>query len=595
VNALEGGTVKPSVLPSGGPPSRRPTSVRTTARANGSRGSTPVDPAAGDAADVSGAGGDGPGTGHGPGSEQELQNLLARLASLGDVAYEELLAVPAEHALDRLGATSVALSRWERDRGVLRCLVNVGELPPGDTRFPDSETYDLSEWESVLDLARGSGATFQLDDPDLSLRSRQLLQHYGHRSAVSVPVYVGDRLWGELWATKRTEPLKPDAVEACTRVAAEVSGMIALAERLEHMARLAFQDPLTGLGNRRQLDDALHAFLSDGGPGTTVVVCDVDDLKRVNDENGHDAGDKVITAVADALSSAVAPVAGAVCVRLGGDEFAVLLPGAQRATAIATIEAAARALSTATPPVTVSCGIAVVGAGTSVRDALSVADSAQYSAKRRGALLFVAGPEPTEDRPRRRFRDRPGGSPQAAPSADLHLVAARAVVGVAEALVDAPQTARGRLEWLAERLLAGLQLDHWTLSTVDLDGDRLLAITSMGLRAGRSVEDADADLLVDTALQLADYPLSERAVVGDGWFTIDAEDETADAAEREVLSALGKRYLVALGWSEGSQGLLLELYARGDRDVELLGATTALAAGALLGQPLPRFTGSPQA
>jgi diguanylate cyclase (GGDEF)-like protein len=528
-----------------------------------------------------------------PDSPQDREALLARLASLGDVAYSELLAVPAEHALDRLGATSVGLSRWERDRGILRCLVNVGELPPGVSRFPEDEIYQLSEWESVLDLTRWSGATFQLDDPALSPRSRQLLQLYGHRSAVSVPVYVGDRLWGELWATKRTEPLEPDALDACTRVAAEVSGMIALAERLEHMARLAFQDPLTGLGNRRLLDDALHGFLAADGPGTTVVVCDVDDLKRVNDEDGHDAGDRVITAVADALSSAVARLPGAVCVRLGGDEFAVLLPGSQRATAIGTVESAARALAGHTPPVTISCGIAAVPAGTSMRDALSVADAAQSSAKRRGALLFVAGPAPGDEAPRRRFRDRRhGGQPQGAPSADMQLAAARAIVTLCQDLVGAPDTPRERLVWLAERLLAGFELDHWTLSTVDLAGDRLLTVTSMGLRSGRPLDEADADLLVDTALPLSDYPVSEQAVVDGGWFTVDAHDDLADPAERAVLTSLGKRYVVAVGWALDGHGLLLEMYGRGERDVELLGATAALAAGALLGQPLQRVASS---
>jgi hypothetical protein len=57
--------------------------------------------------------------------------------------------------------------------------------------------------------------------------------------------------------------------------------------------------------------------------------------------------------------------------------------------------------------------------------------------------------------------------------------------------------------------------------------------------------------------------------------------------------SLGKRYVVAVGWSHDGQGLLLETYGRGERDVELLGATTALAAGALLGQPLQRFASSP--
>jgi diguanylate cyclase (GGDEF)-like protein len=318
-------------------------------------------------------------------------------------------------------------------------------------------------------------------------------------------------------------------------------------------------------------------------------VCDVDDLKRVNDEDGHDAGDKVITAVADALSSAVARLPRAVCVRLGGDEFAVLLPGSQRATAIGTVESAARALAGHTPPVTISCGIAAVPAGASVRDALSVADAAQYSAKRRGALLFVAGAESGDEAPRRRFRDRRrDGQPQGAPSADMQQAAARAIVALGHDLVDAPDTPRERLVWLAERLLAGFELDHWSLSTVDLAGDRLLTVTSMGLRSGRPLGEADADLLVDAALPLSDYPVSERAVLGGGWFTVDSHDNLADPAERAVLTSLGKRYVVAIGWALDGHGLLLEMYGCGTRDVELLGATAALATGALLGQPLHR-------
>jgi hypothetical protein len=59
-----------------------------------------------------------------------------------------------------------------------------------------------------------------------------------------------------------------------------------------------------------------------------------------------------------------------------------------------------------------------------------------------------------------------------------------------------------------------------------------------------------------------------------------------------VLTALGKRYVFGLGWSMGAEGLLLEAYGQSQCDVELLGATTALAAGALLGRPLQQLSGA---
>ena len=61
---------------------------------------------------------------------------LLRLLKTPGARYEELLIVPAEHALDQLGAASVSLLRWERDSGLLRCVVNIGTLGPGGQRRP---------------------------------------------------------------------------------------------------------------------------------------------------------------------------------------------------------------------------------------------------------------------------------------------------------------------------------------------------------------------------------------------------------------------------------------------------------------------------
>lgn len=564
------------------------------------------------------------GAGNSDTADSRRQHVLARLSSLSDAAYEELLAVPAEHALERLGVDAVSLSRWERDRGVLRCLVNAGHLGPGEQRFPTDEIYDLAEWHSVLELGRGQGVAYQLDDPGLPDQGRLLLEGPGYQSAASAPVYIGDRLWGELWAARRSGSLGPHAVDLLTEVASEISGMISLAERLEHMSRLAFQDPLTGLGNRRQLDDSLAALLGPGGPGTTVIVCDVNDLKRINDEDGHQAGDNVIIAVADALSSAAAPLPGAVTIRLGGDEFAVLLSGPARGRAIDLVTAASRTLSAHTPAVGISCGVAVVHQGVSPRDALAVADAAQYAAKRRGALLLVADestvqatarttvvttaqttvptaaqasshpvgvPEPREG-PRRRFRDVTAdsasstSSPTSSSTADA---TARTLLGICDDLGSVPAGPRARLIWLAEHLLAGFDLHTWSLSTVDLTGDRLLRITSIGLREGQSIHDADRELLVDALFPIDDFPVSEEAVRRCGWFTAGTDDDQGDPSELAVLQDVGRRFVVAVGWSDDVEGLLLEVYGQ-DGDRRLVGATAALAAAAVLGRPLREVT-----
>ncbi len=86
--------------------------------------------------------------------------------------------------------------------------------------------------------------------------------------------------------------------------------------------RLAYTDPLTGLGNRRYFWDALERRSAAGGPATLVCI-DLDRFKAINDVWGHDVGDALLVEVAHRLRANLR--AGDVAARLGGDEFAVLL------------------------------------------------------------------------------------------------------------------------------------------------------------------------------------------------------------------------------------------------------------------------------
>ena len=84
-----------------------------------------------------------------PSSEPaSAERALRELVLMPEARYEQMLAIPAEYAMDALGAHSASLSRWERDRGLLRTLVNVGDLSAQETRFPREEVY-----EAALDAA----------------------------------------------------------------------------------------------------------------------------------------------------------------------------------------------------------------------------------------------------------------------------------------------------------------------------------------------------------------------------------------------------------------------------------------------------------
>ncbi len=168
------------------------------------------------------------------------------------------------------------------------------------------------------------------------------------------------------------------------------------AHEAEQRARtLANTDPLTGLANRRALDEALQRLRGDAAPAETglLLLVDLDDFKRINDEHGHDIGDRVLVIVARRLRHAVR--AADTVARLGGDEFALLLMGAHTSPQridwiIHAIEAPIR-LGGLTLEIRASCGVApFAGAHPSLGDAYRQADRAMYRMKQGHRAALVA-------------------------------------------------------------------------------------------------------------------------------------------------------------------------------------------------------------
>jgi diguanylate cyclase (GGDEF)-like protein/PAS domain S-box-containing protein len=165
--------------------------------------------------------------------------------------------------------------------------------------------------------------------------------------------------------------------------------------RQADLARLALQDPLTGLANRVLLDDRLRVALARAGRHgalTGVLFLDLDGFKGVNDRHGHHAGDEVLKAVASRLRAVLRPAD--VVARVGGDEFVAIceeLHGLEEAHAIASrVEVAiAGPIRTDVGPLTVyaSVGLALAEASdnTEPDDLVRRADEAMYRAKQAGA------------------------------------------------------------------------------------------------------------------------------------------------------------------------------------------------------------------
>jgi diguanylate cyclase (GGDEF)-like protein len=154
------------------------------------------------------------------------------------------------------------------------------------------------------------------------------------------------------------------------------------------LIRMADEDPLTGLLNRRALTRELERQLALGGDGALLLL-DLDNFKDINDLRGHPAGDRVMCTLANVLRERLGE--GHVLGRLGGDEFAVVLAGTDEATAVRVADRLRNAVATipvtggvGTTRITVSAGVAGFQSGESWQAVLANADLALYASKDAG-------------------------------------------------------------------------------------------------------------------------------------------------------------------------------------------------------------------
>jgi diguanylate cyclase (GGDEF)-like protein len=335
----------------------------------------------------------------------------AQLRALIDVAsaaasahrLEDVLELAAERSLEALGGASLSISRWDVEAGVVRTLVNVGDLGPGEERFPRDETYSVDDYPSLSRLMReGRSSLSAVDDPDTAPAERELLARLGKESSLAVPMLLEGKPWGELEVM--TAPGQPRVTRQDAHflraIADQLVGAIHRAELFAEIERLAYTDSLTGVASRRAVETALEdACAVSAAPGSpALVLCDIDRLKRVNDTGGHAAGDRTLVAAADSLVAAAAPHQDAVVGRFGGDEFCVLLPSGSAEDARALAVDAARRLDLACGE-RMSCGVAArTDRLSGPAELLRAADEAQYRAKRAGAADVVVAGQDAADR-----------------------------------------------------------------------------------------------------------------------------------------------------------------------------------------------------
>ena len=490
-----------------------------------------------------------------------------RIAAATADAYrlEDVMEQAAEAALEVTGAASLSISKWERDRDAMRTLINVGQLGPGEERFPHEELYPLGEHPLVAKLLRDAQPYFTaVDDPEASRAAVAVLTALGKDSDVGVPIVLDGDVWGEVWSTTAAgaDRFDADDVRFLQAIADRLALVLARGERFASVSRLAYEDPLTGLANRRAIDERLEALLEPGvrEAPLTLLLADVDGLKDINDAYGHHVGDGALCRVGDALVAAAAPEAAALVGRLAGDEFCVLLENCELEAAGEVAQTTLELLAAGgEPPLSLSFGAAAASKGIAAAELLRAADTAQYAAKRRGGgRLCTADPNAAAltdgDGERRQVRAR---------GLDRRLERTTArTLGMLDVEL-AHRRALDRIEAVTIAFAATLNAAAWAISRWERGSPVIRSVSTASDRDGRLRGIRMG--LANEVYRLDEFPHTAKALTEcSGGFIARAGDEQTDIAERELLGRMGFATALVGVAAHGSGAYLVEIY--GDAD-----------------------------
>jgi diguanylate cyclase (GGDEF)-like protein len=316
------------------------------------------------------------------------QSMVSRLGALMRVTLtlsqeadpEVLLGALLEAARDLAGAQYAALEVLTPDGSQLASFLHAGmsqELIDRIGRLPAGRGV----LGAVLSERRPIRLRAITDHP----RSVGFPAHHPPMTSfLGVPMLYQDRLIGSLYLTNKIGAAEFTSEDEAIIVglAAQAAVSVENARMYQRLAENAATDPLTGLSNRREFERVLGNVPRQR---FAVLAIDVDNLKPINDEYGHEAGDAVLRAVATAMSGLRR--SGDVLARVGGDEFGALLLDTDAEGALQVAERmriAMHGVSVGQGQARISIGVAAGEAGDEPLAVWKAADMALFGAKRHG-------------------------------------------------------------------------------------------------------------------------------------------------------------------------------------------------------------------
>jgi len=259
--------------------------------------------------------------------DHRLRSFVGLARAIGATgSLPEVLEIAAEEGRRLVGASTIVITRWDRERATTRPIVAVGGTP-----IPHELNEHVPQANFPLSTARVAQRMIHFeirDETDGDPGEQKLLESLGHGSSASVPIIVDEAVWGVTYATTAIDA--PPFTLADGPVLSAVASFLAAAiTRVENLARLEqslYQDQLTGLANRQRLNTHVATLLANPSKATPLAaaIIDLTGLKELNRQHGHEFGDDLLRATAHILSTAVADLPDALVARHGGDEFCLV-------------------------------------------------------------------------------------------------------------------------------------------------------------------------------------------------------------------------------------------------------------------------------
>jgi diguanylate cyclase (GGDEF)-like protein len=467
-----------------------------------------------------------------------LRALAPATRSAADL--DALLSVTTSYVETELSADGGYVGRIDHRHGRVTIIASWGAFVTNDP-WEGQASFAVAAQSRAQTVSEDAPLWTGTVNDDLQSYDRTVLTVTGQGSAASFPIIVADRLWGVLYLTRKAEDPFDEATLTMGALVCELlAAGISRVDYHRQLHALAYTDPLTEMANRRAVDEQLLAWASDDSSAErlTVVLCDVNKLKAVNDEFGHHAGDRLLREIGVLVSTSASRFPGALAGRIGGDEFVLAIPDADPQDVEDEMGQLLQSAALLGHGSGLSCGVASraelnrleLKPADQVRALLRLADAEQYRQK-------LAGTDATLP-----IRARMPGSRRTA--ADFRELA-DAVNLVTQGILAEPGEVGQRLSRVAATVCETSNGAAYWVS--EIDGERIL---DRYCGTPRDEETRDGQwqptILDPLGYLLSDFPETARAVqpLG-GSFVTDALH--GDDAERRFLVQTGFRVGIAAG------------------------------------------------